>query len=250
MGEAFDREVAYHIHIEKRIPHKAGLGGGSSNAATVIRALAHEWGIALDDSRIAEVARSIGSDVAVFLAPTACSRMTGYGDVLAESFPARTGQPLVIVMAPDVSASTPEVYRMFDSMDVDTVGADAICPDVDVIDSDAIYPEVDPIGSDTISPSEESLSTDAICSDTDTETISAYIEDFMLVNDLRDAAIAVCPEIGEVLEWLSQHAGSEKTQVTGSGAACYALADTIQDAEDIVRRACGRGFWAVATALR
>ena len=114
MGEMFEKELPFHIHIEKRIPHGAGLGGGSSNAATVISGLGHFWGIAVDDERLLSVARSLGSDVAVFLAPTTCSRMVGYGEVFEKSLPPRTGQPVVLVMVPDAHASTVEVYQVFD----------------------------------------------------------------------------------------------------------------------------------------
>ena len=55
------------ISVTKRIPHGAGLGGGSSDAATVLTALNHLWGTGLDTGELAEIGLGIGSDVPVFV---------------------------------------------------------------------------------------------------------------------------------------------------------------------------------------
>lgn len=116
MGEVFGRPIPLAIHIDKHIPHGAGLGGGSSNAGAVIREIARRWQIPPEDERLTHVARALGSDVGAFLAPTACSHLTGYGDVLASSLTARSGLPLVVAMVDGAHASTAEVYRVFDEI--------------------------------------------------------------------------------------------------------------------------------------
>ena len=55
------------IRIEKRIPVAAGLGGGSSNAATTLLTLIKLWQIEIDDRALFQVAASLGSDVPFFL---------------------------------------------------------------------------------------------------------------------------------------------------------------------------------------
>ena len=53
--------------IDKRIPMGGGLGGGSSDAATVLVALNHLWGAGLDEDALADLGRQLGADVPVFV---------------------------------------------------------------------------------------------------------------------------------------------------------------------------------------
>lgn len=59
--------VGVEIAIDKRIPMGGGLGGGSSDAATVLVALNHVWGANLDEDALAELGRRLGADVPVFV---------------------------------------------------------------------------------------------------------------------------------------------------------------------------------------
>jgi 4-diphosphocytidyl-2-C-methyl-D-erythritol kinase len=62
-GAALGAEIA----VEKRIPMGGGLGGGSSDAATVLVALNHLWGCGLDEDTLATLAQRLGADVPVFV---------------------------------------------------------------------------------------------------------------------------------------------------------------------------------------
>jgi 4-diphosphocytidyl-2-C-methyl-D-erythritol kinase len=69
------------IHIDKRIPVGAGLGGGSSDAALILRKLPNLWNLKISNERVHEIAASLGSDVPYFLQP-GNAFATGRGEVL------------------------------------------------------------------------------------------------------------------------------------------------------------------------
>lgn len=97
----------YSIHLTKRIPHGAGLAGGSSNAASTLIGLEQLHGGKLGPSRLAETAAGIGSDISFFLTPGA-GRCTGRGEHI-EKVP--TPSPLkVLLLKPWFGVSTPDAY--------------------------------------------------------------------------------------------------------------------------------------------
>lgn len=103
--------VGVHLDLEKHIPSGAGLGGGSSDAAAVLRALRARFD--LDPERIDTVAAALGSDVPVCVRG-GVNRMEGRGEVLT---PLDAGPPLDLVIAvPAFGCSTPAVYRAYDSL--------------------------------------------------------------------------------------------------------------------------------------
>jgi len=96
------------IHIEKRIPVAAGMGGGSSNAAVVLSIL-NEVYKACSDSELAELALKLGADVPFFLNPC-LSTATGVGEKLVPVDFEYGKLPLVIV-APHFPVSAAWAYR-------------------------------------------------------------------------------------------------------------------------------------------
>lgn len=100
-----------HIAIEKRIPVGAGLGGGSSNAATVLQLLNDLWAAGLSRDELAQVGEQVGSDVPLFLhGPVGIIR--GRGERV-EDVP----QPLeagVALFVPQLRCSTATVYEAWD----------------------------------------------------------------------------------------------------------------------------------------
>lgn len=99
------------IHLEKRLPLAAGLGGGSANAAVTLSALNTLFGCPLDAQRLLQVAAGLGSDVPFFLMEGPCLG-TGRGEVVEAvgPFPALRGCALVLVH-PGFGVSTPWAYQ-------------------------------------------------------------------------------------------------------------------------------------------
>ncbi|MCX7984089.1 MAG: 4-(cytidine 5'-diphospho)-2-C-methyl-D-erythritol kinase [Bacteroidetes bacterium] len=97
-----------HIHLAKTIPLGAGLGGGSSNAATTLIGLNQLWGLHYPPERLVDVASRIGSDVAFFIRG-GCAYATGRGDQLK---PIDFSLPYWILIAlPPIHISTPWAYN-------------------------------------------------------------------------------------------------------------------------------------------
>lgn len=101
------------IHLEKRIPAGAGLGGGSSNAATTLSVLNEMWQIGATRDELAALAAQIGSDVPLFLrgGPVIAR---GRGERL-EPLDLRVNGHAVVVLS-GLSCSTSAVYRRFDEL--------------------------------------------------------------------------------------------------------------------------------------
>jgi 4-diphosphocytidyl-2-C-methyl-D-erythritol kinase len=98
----------FRISLEKRVPHGAGLGGGSSDAAATLSALDHFNPNPLGVTKLMEIAAILGSDVPFFLGPPA-ARATGRGEVIEEA----EGPPVlpVLLLKPDFGVATPDAYR-------------------------------------------------------------------------------------------------------------------------------------------
>lgn len=95
------------IHLEKNIPHQAGLGGGSSNAATTLWALNALANFQLTEEELINLGSEIGSDVPFFLSHGSAF-CTGRGEKIKEVNPIKSEEFYLI--KPDIKLSTKEVY--------------------------------------------------------------------------------------------------------------------------------------------
>lgn len=113
MEDNFSFSKGYRIQIYKRIPMNAGLGGGSADAAGIIRAICKLYNMDAHNPKIIKVARSIGSDVP-FCLLNKPARVLGTGENII---------PLdskldyhVIIIKPHKGLSTKDVYEKYDTI--------------------------------------------------------------------------------------------------------------------------------------
>lgn len=101
------------LTLEKRIPSQAGLGGGSSDAASALLALRKLYAPALPDTELETMAAALGSDVPFFIRG-GTQLATGRGEVLSPLPPLTDGW--FVIVKPTESFSTPAMYRRLDNL--------------------------------------------------------------------------------------------------------------------------------------
>ncbi len=215
LGRKTDERVT--VQITKAIPHAAGLGGGSSDAAAALVGAAQAWGIDPLSDQVLEVARGLGADVPFFLYG-GCARMTGRGDVLERALEPMK-RPLVVVR-PDVGVSTAAAYREFDRRAAGA--AEDLAPSVEAA-----------------AEAERAASTAKAASE------------LFLFNNLALASEVLVPELARVRTWLAMQTGVAKNTMgvpqvllSGSGSASFAVCESMDAAIAIVAAAKLEGWWA------
>ncbi|MFI0472886.1 4-(cytidine 5'-diphospho)-2-C-methyl-D-erythritol kinase [Halomonas sp. HMF6819] len=102
-----DANQGVSLAIDKRLPMGGGLGGGSSNAATVLIGLNRLWELGLSLEALADIGLSLGADVPVFVHGHS-AWAEGVGEVLT---PVTLDTPWFVVIHPGVSVSTPAIFQ-------------------------------------------------------------------------------------------------------------------------------------------
>jgi 4-diphosphocytidyl-2-C-methyl-D-erythritol kinase len=214
--ELIDRVPGLRVgrfHLRKNLPVAAGLGGGSSDAAAALRALARENALAADDPRLWAAARATGADVPVCLDPQART-MGGTGDKVGP----RLGlPPLFAVLAnPGVAVGTPAVFAR--------VGLARGAPS-----GLGASPSPGPGANRT--------------------TAMRIVKEGR--NDMQAGACALAPAISDVLDALARVHGAAVVRMSGSGATCFALFEDRRTAARAAQAITGDHprWWVKATAL-
>jgi 4-diphosphocytidyl-2-C-methyl-D-erythritol kinase len=175
----------FAIEIDKRIPIGAGLGGGSADAGAVLRVLRALDPDPLPTTIILELAGRLGADVPFFATDAALALAWGRGDRLLPCPPLPPRRVLLCI--PPITVSTRDAYAWLAAARGDAVAGPAVFPRHVF----AGWEEIEPY----------------------------------LGNDFQPVVAARHPEIANALETLRRVAGVHTVQLTGSGAAVYALAD-------------------------
>ena len=171
------------ITLDKSIPAEAGMGGGSSDAATCLLALNRLWGLRLTRTELAAIGLKLGADVPFFIGGRN-AWVEGVGERIT---PIDLPAARFVVIKPPGGAST---QRIFGSPDLkrDTKTA-------------------------TIQGFAANVATDSVCLD-----LQKLLESGQ--NDLQPVAQALCPEVGACIQWLKSQ--GLQGRMTGSGTAVFA----------------------------
>ena len=113
LKKKFKVKQGVRIHIEKNIPFEAGLGGGSSNAATVLSNLNKLWTLRQSEKQLMNIAAQLGSDIP-FLIGDAPALVEGIGDKIKKinkSFSVN-----IVLINPGFRVSTKWAYATYDKM--------------------------------------------------------------------------------------------------------------------------------------
>ena len=102
------------MHIEKRIPSGAGMGGGSADAAAVLRAMNRFYGEPLSIMELADLGAKVGSDVP-FCVVGGTVMCEGRGEILRKL--PEMPKCIFVICKPEFSVSTPVLYRKLDEVD-------------------------------------------------------------------------------------------------------------------------------------
>ncbi len=192
MEDNFSFSKGYRIQIYKRIPMNAGLGGGSADAASIIRAICKLYNMDPHDPKIIKVARSIGSDVP-FCLLNKPARVLGTGENII---------PLdskldyhVIIIKPHKGLSTKDVYEKYDT----------------IPEEEREHPDISAL-IEAIKIGDE----------------QKMLEN--MKNGLYKPASLLCPVISGILNDFKKM-GFPLYSMTGSGNACFALSKDLEQIE-------------------
>ncbi|HEV2673809.1 MAG TPA: 4-(cytidine 5'-diphospho)-2-C-methyl-D-erythritol kinase [Aliidongia sp.] len=201
------------LALTKRLPVASGIGGGSSDAAATLVALAALWRLAPDAGDLARLALRLGADVPVCLAART-ARLEGIGERIAPAPPVPAA-PIVLVN-PGVGLPTPKVFQARRGDFSKGAGAGGVLRSSPT-DAAALADALRPYG-----------------------------------NDLTRPAVELLPVIGQVLARLEAASDSLIARMSGSGATCFALFPTAAAATAAAAAiaAAEPGWWAVATRLK
>lgn len=105
---ASDQQVCFRVDLEKNIPSSAGLGGGSSDAAALLKGLNALTGYPLDKDALMLIAGALGADVPFFIEESPFALGRGRGDIIET---VETGLEIAhVVINPPLKTSTKEIY--------------------------------------------------------------------------------------------------------------------------------------------
>ncbi len=182
-----------HIGLEKRLPAEAGMGGGSSDAATTLLALNRLWGLGLKRSQLAAIGLQLGADVPFFIGGRS-AWVEGVGEQLT---PVALPSTRFVVVKPPTGASTQRIF-----------------------------------GSSELKRDTKTATIQGFAANDSHEGAVIDLQKVLAVghNDLQPVAQALCPDVGHCIRWLDSH--GLQGRMTGSGTAVFAQLPQAVDLTD------------------
>lgn len=181
------RALPIRLRVAKRIPAGGGLGGGSADAATVLRGLNQLFDLKLDQKQVCEIASSLGSDIPFFVESdheiVRPAIVEGFGEQITRFDTNHSGTPITLFF-PNFGCPTSQVYRAFD-----------LRADHD-LDSDRVRSLVG----------------------------SSQLDTQGLFNDLSQAAIEVVPVLSDIKQQI-EDVVRRRVHVSGSGSTLFMVGD-------------------------
>jgi len=205
------------IELKKRIPVGAGLGGGSSNAASVLLGLNRFWNLNLPETKLAKLGARLGSDVPFFIYQTKFALGSQRGDKIKPLNSLGRLKLWFILVYPNFKVSTPLIYRKFDAY----------------LSAGSTFSRLTrPSGNVKMLTSEllkNGRRSDLRC----------------LFNSLEPVTSSLYPVVNQVKNALSGM-GLDKVMMSGSGPTVFAVCDSCLQAKKIRSKLCKQHkFWEV-----
>jgi 4-diphosphocytidyl-2-C-methyl-D-erythritol kinase len=175
--------LGVHVGLEKRLPAEAGMGGGSSDAATCLLALNRLWGLGLNRAQLAALGLQLGADVPFFIGGRN-AWVEGVGEQLT---PLSLEDARFVVVKPPGGASTQSIFS-----------------------SPLLKRDTKPAIIRGFAANDAS------------EPLKHSIQSILDIghNDLQPVAQALCPDVGHCINWLQSH--GLRGRMSGSGTAVFA----------------------------
>lgn len=212
-GSGFLPSGTLKVELIKSIPIQAGLGGGSSDAAAMLRMLCWLAQVEPLSERSLRVAQAVGADVPFFLhAPTTglCAHMDGYGDEMVEAVP-KPQMPLCLVKPPQ-GISTREAFEMFDEKTGAATGAQTAARLARALKEERGLMEIA-----------------SLCA-----------------NNLEPAAIELLPALADIKDELHAFPGVLGALLSGAGSTLFAICIDVEAAQSCMQHFADKGLWSVA----
>ncbi|MBT5017835.1 MAG: 4-(cytidine 5'-diphospho)-2-C-methyl-D-erythritol kinase [Planctomicrobium sp.] len=205
-------QLGVKIHLIKRIPSEAGLGGGSSDAAATLVCLNKFWDLKLPNAQLHELAAQLGSDLNFFIDSNIAAICTGRGEKIS---PVTMNSSLyMVIVKPKSGLSTASVFQQFRSDEIADRGISARLSDA--------------LGSGN------------------SQSISQGV-----MNSLEKPAIELNPEVGSTLNLIKKQSVLA-AGMSGSGTSCFGICRSWRHAQRVaasIRAQSHLQTWAIRAGV-